>query len=110
ARMVNPRRSLGSANGIVNVGGFIATFSIMFLVGVVLDVLDRAAGGSGIPTELYAYERFRIAFIVQFLVIAMGIAFMIITRRRTRAQLRREGIEVTPLWVVIRERWRRRGL
>ncbi|WP_353987910.1 MFS transporter [Ruicaihuangia caeni] len=108
ARMFNPTRSLGSANGVVNVGGFIATFTTMFLVGLVLDLLDRLSGGSGIPSELYAHERFRLAFAVQYLVVGTGVVFMLITRRRTRAELRRQGIDVTPLPVVLRERWRRR--
>jgi MFS family permease len=109
ARMFNPARSLGSATGIVNVGGFLASFSIMFLVGVVLDILDRAAGGTGQPAELYAFDRFRIAFLVQFLVVGLGVVFVVRSRRRTRRLLQREeGITVGPLWVALMRRWRRR--
>ncbi|HEX4056682.1 MAG TPA: MFS transporter, partial [Galbitalea sp.] len=37
ARTFNPLRSLGSANGIVNVGGFLASFVMMFAIGLILD-------------------------------------------------------------------------
>jgi MFS family permease len=108
ARTFNPMRSLGSATGIVNVGGFLASFVIMFLVGVVLDLLDRAAGGTGQPAELYAFDRFRIAFLVQFLVVGVGVVFVVRSRRRTRRLLlREEGITVGPLWVALMGRWRR---
>ena len=109
ARMFNPARSLGSATGIVNVGGFLASFTIMFLIGVVLDLLDRAAGGAGQPADLYAFDRFRIAFLVQFLVVGFGVVLVVRSRRRTRRLLQREeGITVGPLWVALMRRWRRR--
>jgi MFS family permease len=108
ARMFNPARSLGSATGIVNVGGFLASFTIMFLIGVVLDVLDRAAGGAGQPADLYEFDRFRIAFLVQFLIVGIGVVFVVRSRRRTRRLLQREeGITVGPLWVALMRRWRR---
>jgi len=108
ARTFNPQRALGSANGVVNVGGFTASFVTMFLVGVVLDVLDgwRVAGGA--ESDLYALDSFRIAFAVQYLVIGVGVAFLLRARRRTRSQLSRdEGIEVAPLWVALSRTWRR---
>jgi MFS family permease len=109
ARTFNPSRSLGSANGIVNVGGFLASFVTMFLIGVVLDLLDRAAGGSGVLSELYGLDRFRIAFLTQFLVVGVGVVFLVVSRRRTRGMLQREeGITVAPLWVALMRRWRRR--
>ena len=39
ARTFNPAHRLGTATGIVNVGGFIAALVAIFLIGVVLDVL-----------------------------------------------------------------------
>ncbi len=108
ARTFNPLRSLGSATGIVNVGGFLASFAMMFLIGVVLDLLDRAAGGSGIPSQLYAFDRFRIAFLVQYLVVGAGVVFLVRSRRRTRHLMQREeGITVAPLWVSLVRRWRK---
>ena len=106
ARMFNPARSLGSASGIVNVGGFFATFVMMLLVGLVLDLLS---GGSGDPAVLYSLESFRVAFLVQFGVVGIGLVFLVIARRRTRRKLHEdEGIQVAPLWVALTRAWRRR--
>jgi MFS family permease len=109
ARTFNPARSLGSASGVVNVGGFLASFVMMLLIGVVLDLVDRARGGSGIPAELYSMESFRIAFLVQFPVLGIGVLFLLLTRRTTRRRLHEdEGIRVAPLWVALVRGWRRR--
>ncbi len=109
ARTFNPLRSLGSANGIVNVGGFLASFVMMFLIGLVLDSFDHATGGSGSSASLYSLAGFRLAFLVQYLVVGIGVVFLIITRRQTRRHLHeQEGIEVAPLWVALSRAWRRR--
>jgi sugar phosphate permease len=109
ARAFNPAQSIGSASGLVNVGGFLASFVMMFGIGIVLDVLDTAAGGSGVPAELYSLDSFRIAFLVQFPVIGAGVVLVLISRRKTRARMQRdEGIQIGPLWVSLRELWRRR--
>lgn len=109
ARSFNPARALGSASGIVNVGGFMASLLIMLLVGIVLDLIDKAAGGTGSPAELYSFGSFRIAFLVQYLVVGIGVAFLLHARRRTRHRLHaEEGIEVDPLWVAVVRAWRRR--
>lgn len=106
ARTFNPMRSLGSANGIVNVGGFLASFVMMFLVGVVLDVVYRANGGD---SALYSLEAFRYAFLVQYLVVGAGVVFLLRSRGRARKQLHaEEGIEVAPLWVSLTRALRRR--
>ena len=109
ARTFNPLRSLGSANGIVNVGGFLAAFVMMFIVGIVLDAVSRATGGSSGPSALYSLPGFRIAFLVQYLVVGIGVVFLIVARRQTRRRLhQQEGIEVAPLWVALMRAWRRR--
>jgi MFS family permease len=109
ARTFNPLRALGSATGVVNVGGFTASFITMFLIGVVLDAIDRLRGGSGAPAELYSLESFRLAFLVQFLVVGLGVVMLLVARRRTRARLHaEEGITVAPLWVALVRAWRRR--
>lgn len=106
ARTFNPLRNLGSANGIVNVGGFLASFVMMLLIGLVLDALSH---GSSDPATLYSLAGFRIAFLVQYLVVGTGVVFLIFARRATRRRLHeQEGIEVAPLWVVISRAWRRR--
>jgi sugar phosphate permease len=42
ARTFNPTHALGSASGIVNVGGFLGGFVCMLAIGVVLDAIDAA--------------------------------------------------------------------
>lgn len=108
ARTFNPARSLGSANGFVNAGGFVASFIMMLLIGVVLDVVDTASGGTGRPEELYSLAGFRVAFLVQYVVVGAGVVLLILARRRTRARLQaEEGITVAPLWVGLIRTWRR---
>ncbi|PWC08060.1 MFS transporter [Mycetocola zhujimingii] len=106
ARTFNPVRVLGAANGVVNVGGFLASFVMMFLIGVILDF--QAAPGAG-TAELYSISSFKIAFLVQYLVIGFGVVMLIGARKRTRRRIvMDEGIEVGPLWVAAIERFRRR--
>ncbi len=108
ARTFNPMRSLGSANGIVNVGGFLASFLMMFLVGVILDLLDRARLEQGLASEIFAWDSFRIAFLVQYLVVGAGVVLLVRARHHTRKKLDEdEGIRVAPLWVALARRWRR---
>lgn len=110
ARMFNPARQMGSANGIVNVGGFLATFVMMFLIGVVLDALRDRTPGVGLE-GLYSLESFRLAFLVQFPVIGFGVVMLLLTRRRIRRRMREdEGIVVAPLWVALTRRLRARRL
>jgi MFS family permease len=111
ARTFNPRRGLGSATGFVNVGGFFASFVMMFLIGVVLDAADTARVTSGAPSDLYALDSFRLAFLVQYVVVGAGVIMLFVSRRRTRRRLAEdEGIQVGPLWVAIVEaRVRRKG-
>lgn len=109
ARTFNPMRSLGSANGIVNVGGFTATVVAVFVVGVVLDVSSRWRGAAGLPADLYSLDGFRLAFLAQLPVIAVGVVMLLRARRRTRARLHaEEGITVAPIWVVLVRAWRHR--
>jgi sugar phosphate permease len=109
ARTFNPLRSLGSANGIVNVGGFLASFVMMFVIGVLLDSHARVIGGSSNPSSLYTLGGFRFAFLIQYVVVGTGVVFLIIARGQTRRGMHEEeGIEVAPLWVVLMRGWRRR--
>lgn len=106
ARTSNPLHSLGSANGIVNVGGFLASFVMMFLIGAELDVLNTAHTTAG----LYALDSFRWGFAVQYVIVGVGVGFLVHARRRTRRRMQEdEGIEVAPLWVALSDAWRRRG-
>ena len=110
ARTSNPLHSLGSANGIVNVGGFLASFVMMFLIGVALDAQNTAHVAAGGAADLYALDSFRWAFAIQYLIVGIGVGFLIRARRRTRRLLSEdEGIEVAPLWVLLSDAWKRRG-
>jgi MFS family permease len=66
ARSFNPQERIGSALGVVNVGGFVASLAAMALVGV---VLDRVTPGG--PTA-YTLDGFRLAMAVQFPFWALG--------------------------------------
>lgn len=106
ARTFNPLRSLGVATGIVNVGGFTASFVTMFVIGLILDLLNRLQGGSDALSGLYSLQNFKIAFSVQFVVLAFGVSMVLSARRKTRRVLSRdEGMEVAPIWVALGDRW-----
>ena len=110
ARSFNPLRSLGSANGIVNVGGFLASFVMMYLIGLVLDLLNQARIAGGLPSDVFSWDSFRAALTVQYLIVGAGVVFLVIARRRTRRRMHEdEGIQVPPLWVaLVRSRRRRK--
>ena len=79
------------------------------LIGLVLDIENTARIAGGAPTDVFAWDSFRIALLVQYVVIGTGVVFLVITRRRTRLRLHAdEGIEVAPLWVSLVRFWRRR--
>ena len=104
ARTFNPVGSLGSANGVVNVGGFLAAFVMMYLIGVLLDLTARATGQT-----VFAWDNFRIALTVQYVVVGFGVGMLLHARRRTRRVLHaEEGIRVGPLWVALVARLRKR--
>ena len=78
ARTFNPPTRIGSASGIVNTGGFIATLTAVALVGV---VLDRAAPGG---PAMWDVDAFRVAMTVQYPVWALGIVQVMRYRKRAR--------------------------
>jgi MFS family permease len=98
ARTANPVERLGSANGLVNVGGFVASLLTILLVGVVLDVLT--------PGAAYDLDAFRAAFAVQYLFWAVGLAGVVRNRRVLRARLARDGVVLAPLHVAVGARLR----
>ena len=76
-----PKQSLGSANGFANVGGFLATLVMMYLTGLVIDLLYDPASG----IDRYNLESFRWGFAAQFIVIAIGLFFF---RKESRKALK----------------------
>jgi MFS family permease len=91
ARTFNPPHRLGTATGIVNVGGFVASLSTILLVGL---VLDAATPGR---THTYPLDAFRAALSVQFVVWAVGVVGVLRTRRLARRELARQGVVVPPI-------------
>ncbi|MFC5176766.1 MFS transporter [Nocardioides taihuensis] len=83
ARTFTPVEAVGRANGMVNVGGFLASLLTIGLVGVVLQV--RAPGG----VDAYDLDDFRAAFCVQYAFWALGAVQVLRYRRRALAHLRR---------------------
>jgi len=75
ARTENPPARLGSATGIVNVGGFVATLLMILVVGLLLDT-----SGS-----------YRVAMSAQYAFWAVGLVGVLVTRRQVR---RRRNIVV----------------
>ncbi len=97
-----PAERTGSANGIANIGGFLATFLAIFFVGLISDLTNT--------TE----KRFEAANLesgmwVMPLVALLGLVFFILERERCRALLRSQGQEFIPLRKVLNKKlsfWR----
>jgi MFS family permease len=81
ARSFNPAERIGSALGVVNVGGFVASLSAMALIGVVLDHLNPGGPAS------YTTDGFRVAMAVQFPFWALGAVQIWRYRRKALALL-----------------------
>jgi MFS family permease len=79
ARTFNPSATLGTAQGMVNMGGFIASLLVMQAMGVILG----AMGG-------YSSESFRVAWTVQYAVWVLAVIGILITRRKTRRLMKAE--------------------
>ncbi|WP_040700350.1 MFS transporter [Nocardia vinacea] len=90
ARMFNPNTVLGTAQGMVNIGGFLATLLVIETMGL---VLDRTGG--------YSFSSFRLAWLVQYPIWLIAITGVLITRLKTRRHLAEHGIHVTPLRAVL---------
>nr|WP_240646095.1 MFS transporter [Georgenia sp. SYP-B2076] len=89
ARTFVPPARLGTATGMVNVGGFVASLISIFLVGLVLDVAR--------PGGEYMLADFRAAFSVQGLLWAVGLAGLFLARRATRRGMAERGVVVPPV-------------
>jgi MFS family permease len=100
ARTENPAERMGSASGVVNVGGFVASLLTVLAVGVVLDLLTPGA------STAYDLDAFRAAFAVQYVFWAIGLVGVLRHRRALRARLAGDGIVLAPLRVAARARLR----
>jgi MFS family permease len=100
ARTENPAARLGSATGVVNVGGFVASLLAMLGIGVVLDLLTP--GGS----SDWSLGAFKAAFAVQYAVWGLGAVQVWRYRQRVRARLATEGVVLAPLHLAVAARMR----
>jgi MFS family permease len=100
ARTENPAERLGSASGVVNVGGFVASLLTILAVGVVLDLLTPGS------STAYDLDAFRAAFAVQYFFWAIGLVGVLRHRRQLRARLARDGVVLVPLHTAVRARLR----
>ena len=100
ARTENEAERIGSATGIVNVGGFVASLLTIAFIGVILSL--RSSGG---PSS-YTLGDFRLAFSVQYLFWGVGLIGVLHNRRRLRAA---RGLDLDPFPHAVVRRWRGRG-
>jgi MFS family permease len=99
ARTENEAERIGSATGIVNVGGFVASLLTIALIGIILSA--TASGGS----STYNLGDFRIAFSVQYLFWGIGLIGVLYNRRRVRAA---RGLVLDPFPHAVVRVWRDR--
>jgi sugar phosphate permease len=79
ARTFNPSATLGTAQGMVNMGGFVASLLVMQAMGVILD----AAGD-------FSFDSFRLAWTLQYAIWIFAVVGILITRRKARRLMRTE--------------------
>ena len=79
ARTFNPSATLGTAQGMVNMGGFVASLLVMQAMGLILD----AAGD-------FSFASFRLAWTVQYAIWIFAVVGILITRHKARRLMRVE--------------------
>ncbi|WP_310962405.1 MFS transporter [Nocardioides terrisoli] len=99
ARTFNPSERIGTASGIVNVGGFVASLSLMYAMGVTLDLLTPGHGSD------YSLSAFKWAFGLQYLIWAGGTVAILVSRRRV---IRREEIVIPKIREAVLREYRAR--
>lgn len=83
ARTFTPTGALGRANGVVNIGGFVASLLTMWGIGIALD-LHHAGPGTD-----YTLGDYRVAMCVQYLFWVLGALQILRYRRKAIAHLHR---------------------
>ncbi len=91
ARASNPLHRIGTATGVVIVGGFFAGLVDILVIGVVLDL----AGG-------YTLTAFRWAMATQFVFWGIGVVGAYTTRAKARQLDAARGVRYPSLWAVLR--------
>ncbi len=100
ARTWNPVERQGSASGVVNVGGFVASLLTILAIGAVLDALTPGA------STAYDLGAFKAAFAVQYVFWAIGLLGVLRHRRQLRSRLAGDGVVLAPLHAAVRARLR----
>jgi MFS family permease len=100
ARTWNPAERQGSASGVVNVGGFVASLLTVLAIGAVLDLLTPGS------STAYDLDAFRAAFAVQYVFWTVGAVGVIRHRRLLRDRLARDGVVLVPLRAAVAARLR----
>ena len=89
-RTANPGSSIGLAQGIANLGGFLATLTVLAAMGGVLTV----AGG-------FTPHAFRLAWLVMFPVWAFALIMLVRSRRVARRLDASHGVVPRPILQVV---------
>jgi MFS family permease len=76
------RESLGAANGFINVGGFIASLTMMALIGFGIDIQQKLDCSNSACGLLFSLEHFRVAFIAEISVVGFGLVMLLRARNR----------------------------
>jgi len=88
ARTFAPASRLGSATGIVNVGGFVASLLVVLGIGLILDAASPSGpGGTAGAGTSYSAHAYTLAMCVQYLFWILGGTQVLRYRRRARAHL-----------------------
>lgn len=98
ARTFNPSDRLGTASGVVNVGGFSMAVVSVLAIGVVLDLV---ADG-----RTWDVAAFRVAFAVQAVPWLASVVGVLWSRRRTRELMAEDGVVVPRVREVVARRRR----
>ena len=90
SRTANPSRSLGVAQSMTNLGGFLASLVVLAGMGAVMTAL----GG-------FTPEAFRVAWLLQYPVWAIAVVGVLVNRRQARALDAERGVVPRPLRDVL---------
>lgn len=83
ARTFNPSHTLGTAQGMVNMGGFVASLAVMQSMGLVIDAVGS-----------YSFDSFRLAWCTQYVIWIIATIGILSTRKKARKLIRVEDGEI----------------
>lgn len=101
ARTSNPAHRLGTATGIVIMGGFVGALVAILAIGIVIDVAQNGLHAGALTAHRWAMA-------TQLPLFALGVWGILSTRRVTRAAMADDGIRIDPLTAAVRRKYRTR--